>query len=172
MTIQTYIHTSSQRAEPIALVDSGATENFINLQYAKWLKLPIKQLEKPRKLFNVDGTENKAGELKYYTDLETRTEGRNVKMRYFLSNLGEHKVILGYPWFAAFQPKIDWKNGWIDHSQLPVVIRTPNAAKAQFIPRTKNVPRTNHEDQYFIGRVTFHNRDGDKANLEKIPPEY
>jgi hypothetical protein len=38
-----------------------------------------------------------------------------------LSNLGENKAILGYPWFAAMQPKIDWKRGWIDHSQLPII---------------------------------------------------
>ena len=47
MTIRFYIHTIAKRAEAIALVDSGATENFMNLTYARWLKLPIKPLEKP-----------------------------------------------------------------------------------------------------------------------------
>ena len=45
----------------------------MNLTYACWLKLPIHPLEKPRKIFNVDGTENKSAELKYYTDLEVQT---------------------------------------------------------------------------------------------------
>jgi hypothetical protein len=54
-------------------VDSGATENFLNLSYAKWLQLPVKTLKTSQKLYNVDGTENKAGELQHYTDLETRT---------------------------------------------------------------------------------------------------
>jgi hypothetical protein len=49
------------------------TENFLNLSYAKWLQLPIKRLKEPQKLYNVDGTENKAGKLQYYMDLETRT---------------------------------------------------------------------------------------------------
>jgi hypothetical protein len=51
-------------------VDSGTTENFLNLTYAKWLQLPIKKLKSPRKLYNVNEMENKAGELQYYTDLE------------------------------------------------------------------------------------------------------
>ena len=72
MTIRFYIHTIAKRAEAVALVDSGATENFMNLTYTHWLKLPIHPLEKPRKIFNVDGTENKSGELKYYTDLEVQ----------------------------------------------------------------------------------------------------
>ena len=73
MTVRFFIHSIAKRAEALALVDSGATENFMNLSYARWLKLPIKSLEKPRKLFNVDGTENISGELKYYTDLSVQT---------------------------------------------------------------------------------------------------
>jgi hypothetical protein len=73
MTIRFFIHSITKRAESVALLDSGATENFMNLSYAKWLRLPIKQLERTRKLFNADGTENKSGELKYFTDLNVRT---------------------------------------------------------------------------------------------------
>jgi hypothetical protein len=29
-------------------------------------------------------------------------------MQFFLTDLGEQKVILGYPWFTAMQPKVDW----------------------------------------------------------------
>jgi len=109
MTVQIYTHSVAKRAEAIALVDSGATENFMNLSYAKWLKLPIKNLDKPQQLFNVDGTENKAGMLKYYTDIEVQTGTSRSQLCFFLSDLGEHKAILGYSWFAAVQPKIDWK---------------------------------------------------------------
>jgi hypothetical protein len=71
MTVQCYLHSIAKRAKVVALIDSGVTENFLNLTYAKWLQLPIKKLKTPQKLYNIDGTENKAGELQYYTDLET-----------------------------------------------------------------------------------------------------
>jgi len=58
MTIRTYIYLSPKRVESTALLDLGATENFMNLDYAKWLNLPIKRLNAPRPLFNVDGTTN------------------------------------------------------------------------------------------------------------------
>jgi len=70
MTIQFYAHSITKRAEGTTLIDSGATENFMNLTYAKWLQLPIKQLAEPWKLFNIDGTENKSGELQFYIDLQ------------------------------------------------------------------------------------------------------
>ena len=90
-------------------MDSGATENFMSLEYAKYLHLPIRCLPTTRKLFNVDGTPNKSGELQYFTDLQVRTGSQHTRLRFFLTNLGENKAILGYPWFAAVQPRIDWK---------------------------------------------------------------
>jgi hypothetical protein len=91
-------------------------------------------------------------------------------MRFFLTDLGEHKAILGYPWFAAMQPNIDWKRGWIDHTQLPIVFKAPNMVKATFTPRTHNIPRPIRQDQYYIGRVTIHPTQ--PAELSKVPPEY
>jgi hypothetical protein len=60
-----------KRAETITLLDSRATENFMSLDYMKYLHLPIKTLVELRKLFNVDRTPNRAGDLRYYTDLTT-----------------------------------------------------------------------------------------------------
>ena len=111
MMLCVFMHSKLKRANTIALLDSGATENFMSLQYTKYLQLPIKVLPEPRRLFNVDGTRNKAEDLKYYTDLYTRMGTTQRTLQYFLSDLGENKVILGYPWFAATQPKIDWAQG-------------------------------------------------------------
>ena len=107
MTVRFFIHSVAKRAEATALLDSGATENFMNLSYTKWLKLLIKELPQPRKLFNVDNTENVSGELKHYTDLQVQTRNKTTKLRFFLTHIEEQKAILGYPWFAANQPKID-----------------------------------------------------------------
>ena len=169
MTIRFFIHSKSKRAESIALINSGATENFMSLEYAKYLHLPIRRLPITRKLFNVDGTPNKSGELQYFTDLQVHTGSQHTRLRFFLTNLGENKAILGYPWFAAVQPRIDWKRGWIDHSQLPIILRSDDAAKAQFIPRTLNRPRPLPTDTLFIGRIIFNEPTED---MTKIPAPY
>jgi hypothetical protein len=132
MTLRTFIHLSAKRAETLALLDSGATENFLNLDHTKYLCLPIKKFDQPCKLYNVDSTENQAGELQFYTDLSVQTGTKRIMMRFMLSNLGEQKAILGYPWFTAMQPQIDWSRGWIKHKQLPIVLRSPDAQRAQF----------------------------------------
>ena len=58
MTLRVFIHSKSRRAEAVALLDSGATENFININYAKKLGIPIQRLTNERRLFNIDGTPN------------------------------------------------------------------------------------------------------------------
>jgi hypothetical protein len=73
MTIHTFLHSRSKRADAMALLDSGATKNFMNLEYTKYLHMPSQRLKEPRKLFNFDGTPNKSGELQFFTDLQVQT---------------------------------------------------------------------------------------------------
>jgi hypothetical protein len=70
------------------------------------------------------------------------------------------------------QPNIDWKKGWIDHTQLLIVLRALNAQKAMFTSRTKNVPHTKLETRYFIGWVTIHPKEPQPSDKKGIPEEY
>jgi len=176
MTIRSYIHSLHKRAETTALLDSGATENFMSLDYAKWLHLPIKNLKDPCPLFNVNGTTNKQGDIRFYTDLAMRSGTVWKNMQFFLSNLGTHQMILGYPWFAAIQPKIDWAKGWMDISHLPIVLSAPDAQKAKFTPRPSAVMKSHApiESTYmvYVSFLPSRLNPMDQQNLEKIPPKY
>ncbi len=172
MTLQFFIHSIAKRAEATALVNFGAIKNFMNLTYVNWLWLPIKQMDEPRKLLNVDRMENKSGELKYYTDLQVQTGTNYTNLHFYLTELREQKAILGYPWFAAAQPKIDWKWGWIDHTQLPVILHAHNAKRANFIPQQRNIPRKRGPNHYFIGWVVFYPKAIPAKPIGGIPSEY
>jgi hypothetical protein len=52
------LHLFKGMAEEVALIDSGATENFIDQETIKKLKLGSKKLSKPIQLRNIDGTYN------------------------------------------------------------------------------------------------------------------
>ena len=131
MQLHIFIHLSWKRAKTIALLDSGATENFINMQYAKELWLPIKHLQRPQPVYNVDGTRNKNSDIEHYTNLKMQTGNHKVWLQFFLTDLANQKAILGYPWFTVIQPKIDWARGWIDSSQLPLILHTKRAMESR-----------------------------------------
>ena len=50
-----------QKVAEKALLDSGATDNFIDQRTVDRLHIPTRRLAKPRILYNVDKTENRSG---------------------------------------------------------------------------------------------------------------
>ena len=79
------------------LVDSGATDNFIDPWLVTRLSLGTRALEQPWKIWNIDGTNNQAGMLTRYVDLSVRTGKREEDMRFLVTSLGNEDLILGYP---------------------------------------------------------------------------
>ena len=57
--------------------------------------------------------------------------------------------------------------------QLPIVLSAPNAAKAMYTPRTKNVPQPIRKvsDQYLLRRVTIGSTTSNELN-SAVPKEY
>jgi hypothetical protein len=101
----------------------------------------------------MDGTPNKQGDIQFFTDLEVQMGQECKKMRFFLTDLGPQRIILGYPWFAATQPKIDWAKGWMDYDQLLVVLRTTNSRAFKITPR--NAPRRPKEEDIYVGYLAL-----------------
>ena len=95
-------------AEEIALLDSGATENFIDHATVIRLRLGTKKLEKPQQVFNVDGTCNRHGTITHTCDLLVHKGGKKERQRFFVTSLGKNRSILGFPWFRSFNPDINW----------------------------------------------------------------
>ncbi len=59
-------------------------------------------------------------------DLQVRT-GQETQILWFLiTNLGKDEVILGYPWFTAFEPNICWREATLEEEYQLVVITTIN----------------------------------------------
>jgi len=59
-------HTVRKTANKKALLDSGATENFLDENVWKQLQIRSFKLVKPLTLYNVDGTENGKGKIEAF----------------------------------------------------------------------------------------------------------
>jgi hypothetical protein len=88
------------------------------------MKIGKLHLQKPRTIWNIDGTHNKAGTIKDFVDLQVRVGPKTEEMKFLVTDLGEDEIVLGYPWLAAFQPKINWKEATIAEDMQPIVIKT------------------------------------------------
>ena len=59
-------------AEETALVDSGATENFMDNRMVERLGIGKQEMATPHQVFNVDGSKNKQGTLTHYCLLRVK----------------------------------------------------------------------------------------------------
>jgi hypothetical protein len=126
MRIPVSIRASYNMANIKALVDSGATDNFIHPNFVKWMGLGQRELDKPKNIYNIDDTTNKSGQITHYLSLAITTAGKMQEMRFLITNIGREDVLLGYPWLSTYEPRFSWKHGTIDESNLPIILRTIN----------------------------------------------
>jgi hypothetical protein len=104
------------------LIDSGATENFIDERTACRWELPTRDLVYPRRVFNVDGTENRNGMIVKSCMLHVRHGEKQAHHRFNIMNLGDDCILLGYPWLEEFNPDIDWKAGAMKDPQIELEV--------------------------------------------------
>jgi hypothetical protein len=133
MRIPVSIRTCYFMADKKALVDSGATDNFMHPNFAKRMGLGMKPLPKPKKIFNIDNTTNKSGMITHYLDLNVVTKGIHKEMCFLIMDIGQEEVLLGYPWLATFEPKFDWRSATMEPRFMLVIISSinPHIIKSQ-----------------------------------------
>jgi hypothetical protein len=114
MRVPVSIHTSYFMANKKALVNSGATDNFMHPAFTKKMGLGLQELPNPKKIFNIDNTSNKSGMITHFLDLNVCTNGIDKEMQFLVTDIGPEEVLLGYPWLATFEPKFNWRSAVID----------------------------------------------------------
>src|ERR1700744_1220693 len=124
------------KADVKALVDSGATNNFINPRFAKRMGIGMTPLPTPQKIWNIDNTENVAGKITHSSFLNVTTHGQTCGMTFLVTDIGNEDILLGYPWLAKYKPNFSWRHATIDEKALPVIIQTIHPKR-----HVTNVPR-------------------------------
>jgi hypothetical protein len=102
MRVPVLIRTSYFMADKKALVNSGATDNFMHPAFAKRMGLGLQKLPTPKKIFNIDNTSNKSGMITHYLNLNVCTNNHNKEMQFLVTDIGHKEILLGYPWLATF----------------------------------------------------------------------
>ena len=102
MTIPLTVNMWHKTTQTKALLDCGATHNFIDPRAIKMLSMGTNPLRQPLIVHNVDGT------ITHYCNLWVRRGKQVEKLGFHMANLGWDQMILSYPWFQKFNPHFDW----------------------------------------------------------------
>jgi hypothetical protein len=169
-------------ADKKALVDSGATDNFMHPAFAKRMGLGLQKLPTPKKIFNIDNTSNKSGMITHFLDLNVQTNKVNKEMRFLVTDIGHEEILLGYPWLATFEPKFNWRSAVIDACILPIIISSinPRIARNQPIIATALTDKEKHSIvRQLDGECSIRGvatdlaiQAGEQQVNAELPPEY
>ena len=145
MRVPVSVRTRYFMADKKALVDSGATDNFIHPAFAKRLGIAMTPLEKPKRIYNIDNTTNKSGSITHSLELKVTTKGIKKVMRFLVTDIGNEDILLGYPWLATFEPKFGWKDAIIETQALPIVITSTIPVDSRLVITGLQTDEEKHE---------------------------
>jgi len=153
-----------------ALLDSGATGLFISKRLAERQGFKLEKLDKPIKVRNVDGSDNKGGSITHEVEVNLYYRGHLERVRMDVCELGKTEVILGMPWLAAHNPEINWETGEVRMTRCPPLCGRTSEKK---LAKRK---RTTEEDKKDL-RWTMEKREReeeieeDHRKVEELVPQ-
>jgi len=167
-----------------ALVDSGASENFIDRAYVEASGIQMQQKAVPRRVLTVDGSEVTGGPVTHDAQIHLTINHHEEDIRLHCITIGNAPIILGLPWLKLHDPVIGRKNHTVKfHSNHCAEKCLPSS------PRANTVPEEKATEQYYrktpenweIGETdpwkvcqTVINKikETSKTSKNPIPPEY
>jgi hypothetical protein len=115
------------------MIDSGATQSFIHHSLVAKLGIPTVPLREHIILDVADGRPIDSGATTHKTslvDMNVRTHHERIHL--FVTDIGEHSVILGTTWLKQHNPLINWSNRTIDFNSsfcARECLQSPNIGK-------------------------------------------
>jgi len=177
-----------EQAATTALVDSGASENFLDRAYAEASGIPMQQKTTPRRVLTVDGTcEVAGGPVTHDAQLHLTINHYEEDIRLHCITIRNASIILGLPCLKLHNPVIRSKTHTVKfHSDHCTEKCLPSSPRANTVPEEKAVEqyyrRTPEEGNWEIGktdtwevcqRVINQIKEISRASTNPaIPPEY
>ena len=116
-----------------ALVDSGATTNFIDKNFVEKNHLVTTKLATPYNVRNADGTLNVAGQITHCVKSYIEIGVHKTTQYLFVTQLGDKAMMIGYSYLYKHNPEIDWFRGEWEFTRCPDNCSAKKARKNETI---------------------------------------
>jgi len=155
-----------------ALLDSGATGNFIDRDFIRTKGVNTWSISRPILVYNVDGSPNEAGQISEVVDVVLRYKTHSERTLLTVSSLGRQSMILGYTWLKDHNPEVNWQTGEVQMNRCPPrckgcrVIRKEQASRKRMETRALNVCQSRPCPEY------VEDAEEDEAPVQTREAEY
>ena len=128
-----------------AMVDTGATGDFIDQDFVTRAKLPTRKLSQPIPVYNVDGTPNEARSIHEVVDVIMTYNQHSERILLAVTRLGKQSMILGFTWLDKHNPEIDFRTRSVKMTRclLRCCIGCQTDCKAEWSAKKEDTARIN-----------------------------
>jgi hypothetical protein len=123
LVVQATLRTLDGRlsvADDLALVDCGAGgRGYISSSFVDRHRLPCTPLPYHIPIYNVDGTQNKAGAIKRLCTMNMQIGGHSECIIFRVTDTGSSNIILGLEWLRLHDPLVNWTEGKLFFMNCP-----------------------------------------------------
>ncbi len=107
--LQITIEIDGVAIETVAMIDSGATTNFIDKRFCQENQLPMQQKLQAQPVYLIDGSDMESGPITHQTNIRIHAANHTEEITFEETTLGGFPIILGLPWLKKHNPEIGWK---------------------------------------------------------------
>jgi len=104
------LHSGKESVGINAMIDSGATEDFIDREVCNKHGINMFKAKNPREIYLADGKPSAMGPVIHMTKVPMDISSPRELATFQVANLENHEVVLGMPWLREHNPTIDWND--------------------------------------------------------------
>jgi len=108
--VKIQLHGEKESVTINAMIDSGATEDFIDREVCNKHGIKMIKAKNPREIYVADGKPSAMGPVTHMTKVPMDISSHRELVTFQVANLQNHGVILGMPWLREHNPTIDWND--------------------------------------------------------------
>ena len=149
-----------------AMIDSGATEDFIDKGICDKHEITTKKAGKPGEIYLADGNLSEMGLITHIAEVPMEIGGHRVLATLQVANLQNHEIILGMPWLRGHNPKIDWEEQKITFDSERCIMWCLDKSATIYA-----VPETKAQEENLITRFSEIQTEDTRLRVKKLTSE-
>ena len=130
------------------MIDSGASSQFIDLDFALGLNLALDKKTTPEDLVLADGVRSKVGQITHTCTLKLMIDQHLETLTFHVTKLAGWNLIVGKPWLKHHNPTVNWTMnsvtftcGFCHAHCLPTRTKSPPSDAPQNTPPENTSPK-------------------------------
>jgi len=108
--VKIQLHRGKESVTINAMIDSGATEDFIDREVCNKHEIRMIKAKNPSEIYLGDRKPSTVGPVTYMTKVPMDISSHRELVTFQVANLQNHEVILGMSWLREHNPTINWNN--------------------------------------------------------------